>query len=415
MTIGRVGVSVALSEPNEWVENPDGTVSVGGLLENATAAQADHLRDQFLGLMAGLDEPVVPVTLGHDDSRDGWYRVLDGRVQHELGMTEVRSDRWWSATLQRILWWDQPRYELHRYGTVLANDHTLAEADVTPFVAFPDSATAVDMGSSRSWTRTTRTAESGTVALVYGHVDLFDTVVGVDLPIADVYDGAATLEVSVGGSYYPVVGRSVRKEHAGSWRIGNGLVRATWDSVNHGLAVSAYDGSWQALADSFQITDDGVTATALGSDPVAWAVLRNDPALTIVRLVFNYDSGTARIELDVAVRRGDRNVLCTLKSRESQAWGLKPDSSTASTYLTGGGVRSDSNDANGNRWVVSGPKAFTHDTGTGHIYLNAAATTFVFGVGVEVDGTSASGQSTADNVRKQFFAQPVETPFVTGV
>ena len=145
--IGRCGTDdVTLDEPSTWAEGPDGTVQAEGWIADLTTLQAGIVRDQFLGLI-NPDEPIVPVFIDHDDTRNGLYRVLDADVDHVLGATEITGDRKWKVALQRTRWWDQPRYELKRSGGVVSNVHSITTSSYTSFIGLPASAEAVDSGT----------------------------------------------------------------------------------------------------------------------------------------------------------------------------------------------------------------------------------------------------------------------------
>lgn len=419
LTIGRVGADITLSETSGWQERSDGTVEMRGWMSNATVAQVEHLRDQFLGLTQSTDEPIVYVSVGHDDSRNGWYEVLDTDVEHVLGATETRGDRQWRCRVRRTPWWDQPRLELFRAGGVVTNVHSITTSTHTGFIGIPTSAEAVDSGTDTgTLTRATRVAETGSMAFITGSgtgATLYDTVVSYDLAGSDAYDGAATVEVDLGSSTYrPAVGRAVRREHKTGWRLNNGLIRAKWNTTNHGIDMDIYTGgAWETMPETFIPTDDNVH-TAIGEDPISWAVLRNDPAMVAIRLVFDYEAGTSRILLDLAVRRGDRNLIGVLKSRTSAKYGLKLSTGQLGTALTGG-IERNGDDANGNTFTIALPKTTTDDLTSCEVYLTTASQVFPFGLGCVLGGSTASGQNTGQNTVYQYYAQPIETMAVSGI
>ena len=421
ITIGRVGADITLAEVGGWQEQADGSVEIQGWMSNATVAQVEHLRDQLLGLVGSPDEPIVPVTVGHDDSRNGWYWVLDADVEHVLGVTEDTGDRKWRARIRRTPWWDQPRMELKRTGGVVTNAHSVTTSSHTSFIAIPNTCEAVDSGTDTgTLSRGSRTAETGTMAFITGTATgaaLYNTVVSYDLPLADAYDGAATIEVDVSGvgGYKPVVGRQVRREHKTSWRLNNGLIQVAWHTGDHGLGLSVYDGSsWETIAPRFILTDD-TSYTTVDEDPISWAVLRNDPTMVTIRLVMDYEAGTSRIQWDISLRRGDRNLINVVKSRTSTQWGLEQSGGAYATTAITGAWRLTSDDANGNRWLISSPKATTADLVNGPLRLTSASQVFPFGIGVELGGSGSAGQAQAQNVAYHYYAQAIESPAVSGV
>lgn len=421
-TIGRCGLDIVLGEVDEWVEQHDGTVRTGGWLEGATAAEAAHLRDQFIGAAADEDEPVVPVTLGHDDSRNGWYEVLGGGVEHVLGMTEVTGDRRWTAALRRVAAWDQPMQEIDRRGGIVTNNHSITPLSYSGFLAVPNSAKAIELDPAGTWLRGLRTADTGGIAFITGGgTVLYDDEIGVQVPLADHYDGASTLQVDLGSSVYKtIVGRNVRAEHVTDWRLDNGNIRVDWSTASHGLRFELFNGtSWTPFDfpaqgnPAFILTDDS-SSTVVAEDPVAWRVLRNDPTVVTIRLKFDYESSTSWYLWDITLRRGDRNVICVVKG-PSRQWGLEQSGGAyASTNITGAS-RCDANDSNGHRWLICSPRTFTLNTSVGVLYLSSASPVFPFGIGVEVGGSSATLQAAADKVRLQYYAQPFEAVLLAGI
>lgn len=417
MTIGRVGTDITLPEPSAWREGADGVVSVGGWLNASSAADASFLREQILGLADPYGEQFVPVTLAHDSQRDGWYQVLDVDVEHVLGLTEGDGDRRWSATLRRLPYRTQPRYELHKYGTVWTNDHSITTSTYRGYVALPATAEAVDLGSDTYTTfRYTRASDTGDVAF-YFNQNFYDCVVSAYVPAGDAYDGAAKIEVDLdgNGTWRTQVGTDIRALPT-QWRIGNGMIRASWDSTNQGLNVEVYDSAaWVTLgtyttSNYFLFTD--AASSYIDTDPVAVGVLRNDPLACTLRLVFDWDTKQSRVFTDVTVRRGDRNVFGIIKSRGVYQWGLEPAVTGAATALTSGTFSIDANDDSGNRWVMSSPKAANFNSGTGAWRVTSSTNVVPWAIGCELGGSSATAQATATKVSYQFFSQPTESLFI---
>lgn len=418
-TIGRVGDAISLSDVSGWQEQADGTVALNGWIRPTSVADGEILRDQLLGLVGSPDEPMVPITVGHDDTRNGWYRVLDADVESVIGATEKRGERRWSATVQRSRWWDQPRLEVRRDGGVVTNVHSITTATHSGFIGIPTAGVAIDSGTDTgTLVLATRVAETGSMRLITGSgtsAALYNTVVSYDCPLANVYDGAATVEVNVGSSTYrPVIGRPTRREYVTAWRLNNGLLRVSWDTTNHGLIISGFISDvWEQNPETFLLTDSDAH-NAVGLDPIAWSVLRNDPAMVLIRLLFSYNSGASRMTWDIGLRRGDRNCLNVVKCRTSAKYGLKLSTSQLGTDLVGG-IQRNGDDANNNCYVISLPKTTTDNLTTSAVYLTTASQVFPFGLGMEMGGAAATGQNTAQNVIYQYYAQPIETLGVSAV
>jgi hypothetical protein len=429
MTLGRVGRDVSLGEVSSWDESADGMVSISGWVKGLSVSDASWLREQLLGLTDPRGERAVPVSVGYDDSRDGWYVVDSVDVSDLLGATEVRGDRRWSATLRRLGYREQPRYELHRFGSVWANNHGVVKSSYAGWTSLPSSAQAVDLGADASWTRWTRQTADGTAVAVYlgGGTTLYDTVVSSYVPIDDAYVGAARFEMDVSGSgdWRTVVGGDVRNLPVDRWRLSNGLVRVMW-STGGGLIMEAWraaSNAWEPVGvysstqTVFRLSPD--TGLVASSSPVAVAVLRNDPVMTSIRLLLDFDNRTSRIQWDLSLRRGDRNVINVVKSRAIERWGISPSvevSTVAALVVTSSAsFRPVSNDAYTHRWVTSSPKTAVWNDASGTFRVSTSTNLFPFGLGVELTGSNATGADVASAVTYQFFVQATETQMIAGM
>lgn len=418
LTIGRVGASIALADHHEWNEDASGNVSLSVWSDAADTVDASFLREQLLGLGDPRGEPFVPVSVGTDPDRDGWYQVRGVKLTDVLGATELRGDRIASVSLRRLPYRVGPRYEVHRKGTVWTNAHSITESTYKGLTALPSSSKAVDLGLTATVTRGTRESATGQLAIYTTNNGTYDTVVSAYVPIGDAYDGAATIEVDVTGSgdWRTVVGTDIPFLPT-RWRLSNGSIRVSWNTTAGAFEVEAWKSSaWVNLgeqagpaANYFKLTD--AAASYVTADPVSVDVLKNDPLMCIVRLVFDYDSAKGRVFVDLAVRRGDRNIMGIIKSRPTKQWGVEPTQAVASTAATGC-FQPDANDNQSNRWVISSPKTYNLNTGTGAWRLSTADQVCPFAIGAELNGTSASGQSTGQNVAYQYYSQPNETLFV---
>jgi hypothetical protein len=154
----------------------------------------------------------------------------------------------------------------------------------------------------------------------------------------------------------------------------------------------------------------------LGTETVlALSVLRNSPEVSVLRLDYEY-STTQRHSVFLSLRRGDRFMRGVVKSRVSDQWGLEISGSTperAVQTITGGAAQS-ANDTAGNRWVLMTPRSFTTNTTLGKIELSSSSSTFPFGVGCAISGSTASGLSTTQSLIYQYHAAINERVFITG-
>lgn len=415
LQIGRLGLDIDMEAPMRWEESGSRVTVSGVISAPATAAEKLWQAEQILNLAGPTrGELAVPVISTAWPERDGWYEVMATEVSPERGFTAGDNRLGWSATMRRIRGGKQPRYELRRLGYPIDNDHSITRSSYAGFLCYPANATAPDFGDDTTWTIGSRSAEGGSVALVTGGgTVLYDTVASLYVPLTDAYIGAPKVEVSVGGSWRTVVGKDIRLTTADLVRINNGLIRASWDTTNHRLQIEAYvSGAWEALEDEFTFTTGGATLTPFGTDPSTITVVRNDASRVTIQLLFPILSGQHRAVMFLSLRRGDRNVLGSIKSSSSRQFGITTSTAAAATTLTSGFHRT-ADDANGNRYVICSPRTFTGDLTFGTLYLNSGSQSFPFGIGVEAGGTAATGVNTAGSVRSQYYAQPGEQIYVS--
>jgi hypothetical protein len=418
LQIGRIGLDIDMEAPMRWDES-GGRVSLSGVIV-APSTDAERLwqAEQILNLAGPTrSELAVPLISTAWPERNGWYEVLSTDVSPEVGFVAGASRMRWSASLRRLRGGAMPRYELRRLGHAIANDHSINRGSSTGFVAFPASATAPDFGSDVTWSRWLRTSDTGGMVLVTGGgTTLYDTIVSLQVPIADAYVGAARIEYDVtgSGSWKTVVGKDMRWSSATRWRISNGLVRCSWDATGKALVIEGRAGSsWEALDEKFSFSTGGASLTAINTDPVAVTVVRNDAARVTVQLLLPLFTDTHRVALFLSLRRGDLNILGSLKSSSSRQFGIVPSATTAVTSLTSA-IHRTSNDTLGNRWVVSSPRTWaTTDLAHGNLYLTSGSKSFPFGIGFQPDGTSAAGIEGVGNIRSHYYAQPGEQIYVT--
>ncbi len=76
LTLGRVGVDIALGDPRSWSRNGS-MVTLQGMSGLGVSTQADRitLSEQLLGLANNPDEPVIACTWTLEAWFDGYYRV----------------------------------------------------------------------------------------------------------------------------------------------------------------------------------------------------------------------------------------------------------------------------------------------------------------------------------------------------
>lgn len=192
-------------------------------------------------------------------------------------------------------------------------------------------------------------------------------------------------------------GTSVRTDPA-EWELHNTLVRVA-PSISSTLLFSVWDDGWKA-----QEWDLKYNGTALGV-PDAVSIVRNDFELMQLRLLWAL-APSGRVTADLTLRRGAQYIEIFLKSMQSTTMALAPSDPVASTAGTGF-VSASANDADGNRYIVGSPNAYTADTTNGGLSKASTVTLDAF-LGSIFGGSGASAGNTGVDVRDQFLGAPTE-------
>ena len=350
-----------------------------------------------------LPEPVVPITWGADGHLDGYYTIKSISVPSNV-ISKARYYYPYTIVAERVGQYARPVFELMSIGALRTNSHSIVASDTFDYTWRPLSAIPVQTATTFSTgnLRTPSDASASAYFLKYNTpASQFTTAYFVQP--SQFYEGACKLEVSYdsGSTWRAVVGRYVENLPT-QYRISNGFVRVTdpADTVV-ALNVSHYDGSQWETAKKYYVTSTS-TSISMGA-PAVITVLRNDTEQVSIRLSYGF-AGSDAPTLDVSLRRGARNVQCFWSRPESSAaYGVFRASVEAATAITGG-IRAISNDAGGNRYVLSTPSAKTNDLTNGGMYLSSNATSLNFMIGMEVGGSSATNDETAQNQVYQYMA-----------
>lgn len=448
LSIGRAfdGIDVDVREAS-WSGRQlriAGDVYLGAVAAGSRAGTAAALRDRLLALADSVDEPVVPVTWSEDSTVDGWYQVTGASVDYSVASLNDGYATW-NCDLLAVQ--GTPQIEALTSFGVVNNDipltnATLASQSGGTIVGLPGS--AVDSyGTGGTFTSRgaaqTRTSSDGTVAIMAGSAtSLPSSTLSVwTVAPADAYEGACSIRGTYGGVASQLcLGREMSPLGGSGLVISNNLIRCGFTAGGQ-LSIQAYDaGAWRTVGPSaFNLTatqsPSGTSSFTLNCSAASnVTVLRNAPEMASVRLVNISGTAVRRYWLDVTVRRGSRIVEFVLWASDlGIRASVAPSTSTASTAITGG-LRQTSNDANGNRFVIVGARGTGLTTGGASAYAWQATTasgtltqgvnistewwsSAPFGVGCEVDGSSATGIHTAQQIAYEFFAGRSETVRVT--
>lgn len=400
MTIGPVGTdpNLPLTVPESGTWSGD-TLSLSFTLGDGfgSATKGKVLRDQFHGLADRVGQ-VLPVTFGDTPDLDGWYVIGRPRVSSD-GASFANGVFDGSIDLERVSRSANVLQEMRLLGAGRTNSHTFTtvrRAWYSPGVG----AFAIDDGtySVNAPTREPRTGADGSMLVVVDNptgVSLFDGTARWRVAPTDYYKGGCSISrtLTVGGTYYRVMGEQIPSGCEKLWSIDNSLVAvlagATADVAE--FTMVWHDGAGYESTKTFRITNDS-SWTELGYGPVGMQIIRNTVDVAALRVFYGAQNTANQFWLDVSVRRGARHAEFRWHGQDtvagSLAWGVKLTSSIAGTNHTSG-VHASSADASGNKWILTSPSTVTTDTTNGRMRLSSNATDFAFMAGAEMAGAGA--------------------------
>lgn len=376
MTVGRASLT---TDPSSISFDGD-TLTLGFDILPSTLAEAKALRQQILGLANNADEPVIPVTWSGDSDLDGFYRVESVSVAPEqtyLFNNLMRA----SVTLERVGGgFAKPRVDMAFVGVVRPTAAHNPASKVAG-IWIPDAWAWQQFGTVASFDRVT---ETGTVQSTATPTTDLGNAAAYGIAPADFYAGACLIEQSVGGTWYPVVGRHVPAGAIGGIRLSNSLVRVTWQTDGD-LELEVWDGTsaWDAVTD--------ITLKNSGSVLVPRSVptvIMNTPNRCSLRWPTHGASSllTTRF-VTLSVRRGDL-VIDGVWETSGLVWEFGAKSTTAATSITGA-IHQTSNGAAGHRWVVGSSNAYSELLASGLI-TSSAQDVLPFFIGVNLNGTGST-------------------------
>ena len=369
--------------------------------------------------MADSDEVHVPVVWSEDPSINGWYRPLSAEATVDVATLNEGYLRW-SAELELAAGGVAlPQVEV--LGNFAAVPNGLGASSGVLNTAAQILMSSIPSSASDAWNGytvadgTARTAESGALASFD-----FTPSAGAALPLtllsrftldpANAYTGAC----SIRGTYAGITDQLCLGQMAPAPNglvLSNGLVRA---KITAGvLTVQVYDsGAWvNTSAAGFTLTAVATLGAIFDWDIAPLVqVIRNTPERCTVRIIGApaiTTSAVGRFWCDISVARGSRMISCQAQCDKAATWDLRAVS-VASTSITGG-MRQTSNDANGNRLLVVGTGNGTAAATDLGVTDSVAKTTFGFGIGVELNGSSSTGNDQAQKVAYEFFIGRSET------
>jgi hypothetical protein len=399
ITIGRL----TLPDPSTY-EPGTQQVTVGGVLSTAddplSPAQAVFVAEQLAAMASPGSEEVVPVVC---EVFSGFYRVVSVNVAAFDGVRYAQGYGEWEVTLEPVLGRGLPVVESMVRGAERVNAFTL---DPLPFHAVPGSVIGyqpITPRTNHNGVKEHRDVEGGTAlwSNVFdfggdGIVYSGDAQWQVDP--SDWYEAACYVDDLVDAEHFTHVASGQVLDPAGSWYLGNGMVR--FSAAGEALRFSWYEGDWSTPLE-FEV-DNAVPETTTW---VAARVVYVGPERCTVRIVGtngNPDyplTSSSRVYVNVTVRRGSPWVdLHITFQGQAQPNQIRAATAAAVSDETWGMLRT----AGDWRWAVAATVANTVTTGSGIIYPTGAD--FFRSVGIGARHSTWTGARAAGEFHKEWFA-----------
>lgn len=405
LTIGRVGLStsgVALDDPESW-QRQGSIHTLNGVAKSSSQADVMALTEQLRGLVDNQDEPFVSCTWDQESAFDGFYRVLGVQI----GSTSVSLAAYWfpySISLERLdTVAGYAGIESSLVGAVITNGGGVSTSQI--WHASPSGVDYFPGSTSELGGYVSRSTETGAVNLAFRSTTgsgPWNLNARYSVSAADFYDGAAKIEAQIGASsaYRTVVGRTLKA--GGAVRLNNGVIR-----YQLGSGIDVWNGSsWESVSQGFQLLADG----SGGADDLLASnmlqILRNSPEEVAVRVTMAPPTTLDVVTVDYILRRGGFMVTGYIQSTRSYDFGfdlgVSSGATSTNTYIR------NSDDGNGNRWFTTWAPAATANTGAGLHYINSAATSATFGIGVILNYATAVSPDSLAAVLSGFWGQLTE-------
>lgn len=186
-----------------------------------------------------------------------------------------------------------------------------------------------------------------------------------------------------------------------SWTLSNALVNVTPLTSGGVLNVASYSsGAFQTK--NWNLTYNGST---LGPATTI-SLLRNEPEIVVVRLMWWLSAVPSRVTADLTLRRGSRFLELYVQSQVAATLKVVLSTPEAGT-APGGYVTASANDGAGNRYIVGSALANTLDVTNGGVSAAAAVSLDAL-VGAVVGGSGAVNGDKAADLYAQYLAAPSE-------
>ena len=410
LQIGRVGLDISFDNPNTFATDSGRKVTMTGEYVATSLAAAQALRQQLLGTFGGAEgppEPVIPVVWSEDDSVAGYYRPIRCTVENkELSLVDFAFR--FSCELERIPAYQSPTISSRSIGWERSGAGGVSE---DYYLAYPADAKWTELSNADTGNYYVRPGPGGSSRL-YVDPSLASSVSLARIDPADFHDNRPYIKVNG----YEVVGPDVPAIGNGDdWELGNGHIKLQGAAGSYTFRLTGPLGatptSW-GTAYAFKagaylsgsrktLRPDHVEVVDLGFDRAAICLTGG------IQTAGSTDQ--YRVKLILAVRRGMYHVEGVIQTNLSCQAFLEDNAGASLTVVTAGKtLRSTANDADGNRiWIASGTTLNTTSAGSGLVYANVSGRTLPFGLGVEINGSSAATPDKYDEQIDNYWAEQV--------
>lgn len=401
VTIGHL----SFTSPGSLSYNSSGSgrsYSLSGILAHTDSSGIDvdenkYIRDELMS-MAAYDL-VYPFSYTGDTTMSGYVKVESA---------DVSISRFAGAGINynvSLQWLGNPgevRFESQFSGALIDNDHSVTSTD-SQFFTSPAGAFSIDIpsvGTGSPPDQEDRIASYGdsTVTLKYfSGSNLRNNNIEFECNPVDYLKGAVKVSTNGkvrNGLYSP-------NTNVDQVVLENGLVK--FELTNSNTESRFTTSLWKN--DDWRSPKE--YAVSKGSSQTEWdgwntvQIIKNYPECATLRFTSQANTdGSGRLTFDVSLRRGARYFSLVVSSYGT-ADEIRIERTTTEAATAGTGyITSSTNDSEGNFYILGSPNTFSSNTTDGGIYLTA--TQMKAFVGYVLDGTSAAGQNTAENMRDSY-------------
>ena len=402
VTIGHLSFT-SPSNLNFATDPTSRTFSLSGTIAHTDGFQLDldevkYIRDE-LSSMANYGI-FYPLTYTGDSSLKGYCKIESASVDiTRYGGAGVKyniSGKWLGNP-------GEIRFESQFSGALLDNDHsvtsTTSQFFAVPSQAFSVHIPAVGTGTTPNVEQRIASYGTGTTTLNYfSSSNIRADNVEFECNPIDYLKGA--VKISTNGKVRN--GLLSPNDNVDQTVIENGLVKMELTESNTESRFTIYvweNDDWRSAKEF---------AVSKGTSKTEWDgwntvnIIKNYAECGTVRFTSQANTdGSGRLTFDVSLRRGSRYFSLIINSYgNADEIRIQRTATEASSSGTGY-IVSSTNDSEGNFFILGSPNTFSSDLTEGGIYLTA--TQMKAFVGFCLDGTSAAGENTPDNMRDSYF------------